>query len=218
MNIVIVLEDGVIKDIITDKEECNVLVVNRDINLFEGYKTCDIEEKNSVVIEEKPDVNPERVKDIYSAAGKKFKEEKKSDYQKSLIRCEIEEYISEEEIGLTEEQKQLVVDDMIGWLDGSLREYVAGSIEAGEYTYTFNPSFIKMTIDEFNEEYSLNLTKEMSKKEIIDYLKEFDSWFYVSYNLEDILGAVKDKWGPDRTLRTLDILYLNVEGLYMAVY
>lgn len=83
-------------------------------------------------------------------------------------------------------------------------------------TERLKEQFEQMTIEEFNSKYRLNATKEMDIEEFTDYIEGNDlSYFYASYNDEDVVNAVKDEW---EVAEKLKIDYLCVEGLYIAVY
>jgi len=76
--------------------------------------------------------------------------------------------------------------------------------------------FTFYTGNEFNKKYGTGINDHMGIIEMTDHIEENDlSYFYASYNEEDIISAIEEEW---EVAENLKIDYVNIDGVYMAIY
>lgn len=76
--------------------------------------------------------------------------------------------------------------------------------------------FLQLTLEEFNVKYHLSVTSDMTIEMFTDCIeKNGMSYFYASYNAEDVLESIRTEWD---VAKSLAIEYVCVNGLYIAIY
>ena len=79
-----------------------------------------------------------------------------------------------------------------------------------------NIEFVEYGFEDFNKQYGTNIDEYMKIVEITDHIEEKGlSYFYASYNPDDILLTIEDEWDVAEHLK---IDYVCIDGLFIAIY
>lgn len=134
MNIVVVIDGGIIQEVLGDFEnvKTNVVIVDRDVQDTNEEEIRTIEGEESYVYAGITEVNqvPQRVNKVFDEAQRQPIKTKNTDFKTEMINETLETYLRDQSVKLSDEQKKRAFDGVQFWLQNALDEAISDSVQS----------------------------------------------------------------------------------------
>ncbi|MGF7535216.1 hypothetical protein AAGG74_16300 [Bacillus mexicanus] len=131
-NIVIVINDGSIEEVLTDKNKLPVTVIDKDIEGLDEEQISLVDEEECYVWNgiKETEVKPDKVEKIFEESSRTLLENNEEKMRDYTIELYLQKYLDLQGVELTEQQKEEAKNGIKYWFQNTIGDALSDSVQS----------------------------------------------------------------------------------------